>query len=181
MNEAIFYFFYNFAHQSAFFDDLVVFLAVYFPYVVVFLAGVFIIMHHEIFKAESTFQVFIEKKKEILRAFLTGTVAYLLGYGLKILIEAPRPIIALAYKQDLSLQVIPLFNEHGYAFPSGHVTFFFALTTSIFFFHKKAGYWFMACAIIIGIARVIAGVHFPIDILGGCVLGFLVAYFLKNV
>jgi membrane-associated phospholipid phosphatase len=30
--------------------------------------------------------------------------------------------------------------------------------------------------LLIGVARIIAGVHFPIDILGGFCLGFLVAY-----
>src|SRR3989344_3351084 len=132
MNEIIFFFFYNLAHQNVFFDDLVIFFAIYFPYVVIFLAGVFLIMHHEVFKAEST------------------------------------------------SQVRSLFPETGYAFPSGHATFFMALALSIFFFHKKAGFIFMFFTLIIGLARIIAGVHFPIDILGGFILGALVALLIKK-
>jgi membrane-associated phospholipid phosphatase len=174
MNYDIFSFFYNLAHQSNFFDHVVIFIAVWFPYLVIFIAGVFLLMHHEVFKAENTFQVFLEKKKEILRAFFAGIVAWVLAYVLKFLFHTLRPF-------DLFPQVHPIFPENGFGFPSGHATFFMALAFSIFFFHKKAGYVFIFFALIIGIARVIGGVHFPSDILGGFILGSLVAYFLKNV
>ena len=70
----------------------------------------------------------------------------------------------------------PLFPETGFAFPSGHATFFAALAISIFFLNKKVGYIFIFFALLIGLARIMAGVHFPIDILGGFILGSLVAY-----
>jgi membrane-associated phospholipid phosphatase len=38
----------------------------------------------------------------------------------------------------------------------------------------------MFFALLIGVARVIAGVHFPIDILGGFCIGFLVAYLFEK-
>ncbi|MEK9182811.1 MAG: phosphatase PAP2 family protein [Patescibacteria group bacterium] len=174
MNDTIFFFFYNLAHQSKIFDQVVIFFAVYFPYVVIFLAGVFILMHHEVFKAESTFQVFLEKKKEIVSSFLTGILAWILAHILKFLFSMLRPLEAFP-------QIQSLIRETGFAFPSGHAAFFMALAVSIFFFHKKAGYWFMFFALVIGIARIIAGVHFPIDILGGFILGAVVAYFVKNV
>jgi undecaprenyl-diphosphatase len=78
-------------------------------------------------------------------------------------------------------QVHSLFAESWYSFPSGHATFFMALAVSIFLSHKKAGYLFMFFALLIGIARIIAGVHFPVDILGGFVIGALVAFFVKSV
>ncbi len=173
MNNVIFYFFYNFAHQSAW-DSVITFFAVWFPYFVIVAAGVFVVMHHEVFKEDSTWTVFLEKKKEIFHSFIAGIAAWILAYVLKYLFHTPRPFDALA-------NVHNIFPESGYAFPSGHATFFMALAVSIFFFHKKAGYWFMACALIIGIARIAGGVHFPIDILGGYALGALVAICLKNV
>lgn len=155
-------------------DKIIAFLAVYFPYIAIFVAGIFLLMHHEVLKAENPFQVFLQKKKEILMSFFTGVLAYILSYVLKLLFHSPRPF-------DLFSQVKSLIPETGYAFPSGHATFFMALAVSFYFFHKKAGYVFMAFAVIIGLARIIAGVHFPIDILGGFALGVLVAYSVKNV
>ena len=144
MNNTIFYFFYNFAHQSVLLDDVIIFFAVYFPYIVVLLAGIFILFHHEVFKAESPFQIFMQKKKEILLSFFSGCVAWVLAYVLKIFIHTPRPF-------DAFPNVHNLFPETGFAMPSGHATFFSALAFSIFFFHKKAGYWFISFALIIGL------------------------------
>lgn len=178
MNNTIFFFFYNLAHQSAFLDKVIVFLAVYFPYVVVGLAGIFLLFHHEVLKAEAPFRVFWEKKKEFFTIFFSSFLAYFLSVILKILFHILRPFLALPNVQSL-------FFESGFAFPSGHAAFFSALALAIFFLHKKAGYFFMAFALVIGLARIAAGVHFPIDILGGFILGsgvsYLVAYFRKSV
>jgi undecaprenyl-diphosphatase len=174
MNNTIFFFFYNLTHHSQIFNNVVIFFAVYFPYLVVILAGLFLLFHHEVFRAENPFQVFLQKKKEILLVFFSGIVAYLVASILKIFIHTLRPF-------DAFPNVHALISETGYSFPSGHSTFFMALAFSIFFSHKKAGYVFMFFALLIGIARIIAGVHFPIDILGGFILGSLVAFFMKNV
>ena len=72
-----------------------------------------------------------------------------------------------------------IFAETGYAFPSGHATFFAALAMYIFFLNKKAGYVFMISALLVGLARIAAGVHFPVDILGGFVLGSTIALFVN--
>ena len=178
MNNQIFFFFYSLAHQSKILDGVIVFFAVYFPYIVVILAGLFLLFHHEVLKAEEPFRVFLEKKREILMVFFSGCLAWVLAYVLKFLFHTLRPFDAIT-------QVRSLVPESGYAFPSGHATFFMALAFSLFFLHKKAGYWFMFFALLIGIARITAGVHFPIDILGGFILGsgisYLVAFFRKNV
>jgi len=176
VNNQIFFFFYNLAHQSQIFDQIIVFFAVYFPFVVVILAGLFLLFHHEVLQAENPYRVFMEKKKEILAVFLSGFLAYFISVVLKFLFHTLRPFLALPNVQAL-------FSESSFAFPSGHATFFSALAFSIFFLHKKAGYVFMFFALLIGLARIVAGVHFPIDILGGFILGgtvsYLSAYFLR--
>ncbi len=174
MNNQIFFFFYNLANQSAFFDKLVIFVADIFPYLVVILAGIFLLFHHEVFRAENPFKALVQKWKEIFLAFFSGVLAWALAYILKYLVHTGRPF-------DIFPQVHSLFSETGYAFPSGHATFFMALAFAIFFSHKKAGYYFILFALLIGVARIIAGVHFPVDILGGYILGFLIAFLLKKV
>ena len=141
MNNQIFFFFYNLAHQSVFFDEIVVFTAVYFPFVVVIFAGLFLLFHHEVLQAENPFRVFLEKKKEVLVVFLSGFSAYLLSVILKTLFHTLRPFLALPNVQAL-------FSETGFAFPSSHAAFFSALAFSLFFLHKKAGYVFMFFALL---------------------------------
>ncbi len=161
MNNDIFFFFYNLAHQSAFFDNLIIFVADLFPYIVILFAVIYL---------------FFYKKdwKEFFLIFFSASFAWFLSYVLKYLIHTERPFVALQNIQNL-------FTESGYAFPSGHATFFMALAFAIFFFHKKTGYIFIFFALLIGIARIIAGVHFPVDILGGYILGFLIAFFFRKV
>ncbi len=91
MNETIFFFFYNLAHQSAFFDGLIVFFAKYFQYLVIFLAFIFLIFHHEVLKSEHPFQVLKQKWKEMVLVFFSGGLAWLLADFLKALIKFPRP------------------------------------------------------------------------------------------
>ena len=175
MNETIFYFFYNVSHQSVFFNGLIVFLADDLPYIFIGAAGVF---YYGVFEFPEAHLDFIKKNKKIITVFFAGVTAWVLSVVLKILIHAERPFVVLP-------DVFPLFPETGFAFPSSHAAVFMALAVSIFFTHKKVGYIFIFFALLIGLARIIAGVHFPIDILGGFVLGLaagaLVAYFRKNV
>ena len=66
MNNQIFLWFYGFAHQSAWLDNLIVFSAVYLPFLVGMIAGLYLLFHHEVFKIVNPVQVFLQKKKEIL-------------------------------------------------------------------------------------------------------------------
>jgi len=105
---------------------------------------------------------------------LSVGLGYLCSYILKLLFASTRPFETMPF-------VTSVFHETGYAFPSSHAAIFSALAFSIFFMHKKAGIVFMALALIIGVSRIVAGVHFPVDILGGFLLGALVAYLVKKV
>ena len=174
LNDTIFFFLYSFAHQSVLMDNLIIFIADIFPYIVIVLAILFLFFHHDVLPSRDPIKEFLKKWKEIVFVFLSGILAWLLSLLLKALIQMSRPFTVFP-------QVHSLFVETGYAFPSGHATFFSALAVTIFLFHKKAGWWFIFFALIIGIARIAAGVHFPIDILGGFILGTGIAFFLKNV
>ncbi len=82
-------------------------------------------------------------------------------------------------------QFTPLLYDYARSFPSGHAAFFFALATIIFLFHKKWGIAYFLGAIIISISRIMAGVHWPMDILGGLVAGIgsaaLVHFLIKKI
>ena len=178
INETIFHFFYNLAHQSAYLDGLIIFFAVYFSYLVILSAFLFLLFHREALASLKPFAEFKKKYREIVLVFFSGGLVWIVAKILKTLIHADRPFIALS-------NVRSLFTETGSAFPSGHATFFMGLAVALFFIDKKIGYLFMFFALILSLARIIAGVHFPVDILGGFILGSLVsasvAYFAKNI
>ena len=168
ISNQIFFFLYNFSHRSVFMDGLIVFLANTLPYIVVVVAFIFLIFHHEVLYSKKPFKAFALKWKEILLAFFSGFVAWVFAHFLKILLQTSRPFNTFG-------DVVPLFAKQDFAFPSGHATFFMALAVAIFFYHKKAGYLFMFFAVLIGLARIASGVHSPLDVLGGFVLGAIIA------
>ena len=171
MNDTIFLFFYSLAHRTEFLDKVIIFVADIFPYIVVFLAGVFLLYNYKVLlnvNCSEVFKEFKENFKRMTMVFLSSGFAFILADILKSLCHTKRPFLELP-------NVHSLFYESGYAFPSGHATFFTALAVMIFFINKKVGYVFMFFALLIGIGRVAAGVHFPIDILGGILLGSIVS------
>lgn len=76
----------------------------------------------------------------------------------------PRPFIDHAVNSLIT-------HESTGSFPSGHAAFFFALAMAVYFFNRRAGQWLFVAAISISLARVYVGVHYPLDILAGAVVG----------
>ncbi|MEI7709464.1 MAG: phosphatase PAP2 family protein [bacterium] len=160
MNESIFFFFYNLAHISNIFDNIVIFFAVSLIYVVIISALLFSYFYRKSWR------------EFFLVLFSGGVTWFLAKFVAKILFHTLRPFVIFP-------QVHSLFAETGYAFPSGHTAVAAAVAFAVFFINKKYGYVFMLLALLIGLARVTAGVHFPIDILGGFALGASVAWLIK--
>jgi len=156
----LFYFFNNLAGQSRIFDTLVVFLAGYFQYLLI---AIFLLL------------LFFSgyAKQEKLRLFwitVVSTIIARLGVVelIRFLYHHPRPFV--------TYQVHQLLSESGWSFPSGHSAFFFAMATAIYLYNKKWGIGFFLAAILMNVSRIIAGVHYPSDIIGGAVVGMAVAY-----
>jgi undecaprenyl-diphosphatase len=185
MNTQIFLFFHYLAGRAPFLDKTIIFFAMYFPYIVVILAGIFFLIHFKIFKGEG---IWFESRKR-WREFILFSLIVLIPWGigriLKSVFHTARPFDAIP-------NVHSLFPEVGYAFPSDHTIFFTALGMAVYSLNKRVGSWFLLFAFVIGIARIAAGVHFPGDILGGLIIGILAsflvlkvsssfAYFKKNV
>lgn len=67
-------------------------------------------------------------------------------------------------------------GEYYGSFPSGHMTFFFALATTVWLYNKRFGRYLLIGAFLMGIARIFVGIHWPSDILGGAVIGIASAF-----
>jgi undecaprenyl-diphosphatase len=67
----------------------------------------------------------------------------------------------------------PLIPESGWSFPSGHMLWFFALSMTVWYTNRRWGTVFFILSALMGIARIYAGVHWPLDVLGGAVIGVL--------
>ena len=109
---------------------------------------------------------FFKKAGDIFILLITSFGAYIFSVIFKNIFMIGRPAM---YNVDLH----PLLNLSGYGFPSSHASFYFAMAFTLFFIDKKAGAFAIVTAMTICVCRVLAGVHSPLDIMGGFVLGLL--------
>jgi len=105
--------------------------------------------------------------------FLSGIVSWGMASLLKVIFKLNRPFVDLG--------IIPLYNEAGFSFPSEHMAIFTAITVSMFLINRRVGYIFSLIAILVGVSRIIIGVHYPIDILGGFFVGLITSLVLTKI
>lgn len=92
------------------------------------------------------------------------------GQVLKPLFDRARPCFTVPGVKAL----VPV--AHSPSFPSNHAANVFGLACLMAM--DRGGYWLWGLPIagLVGISRVYAGVHYPSDVLGGAVLGLMVAW-----
>lgn len=63
-----------------------------------------------------------------------------------------------------------------YSFPSGHATNTMGLAIGMYILYgASVGFWLILWALLVGYSRIYLGVHYPLDILMGFTLGWLLA------
>lgn len=110
------------------------------------------------------------KKKIMWLAFFTLPTVFVIAKILSHFYYSTRPFVAGHFTPLLS-------HAADNGFPSDHGLLSFALSSIIFSFNRKWGTSFFAIGIIIGAARVFAGIHSPVDILGSALISIAVAFF----
>lgn len=154
----------DFAHHSSFLDFLGIFFASYLQYILV--AGFLIIAC-----LENSWQ---RRVQSIAAGFLSA----LIGRGIiapifYFFIDRQRPFVIFP---DITSLI-----THGAtnAFPSGHAMVFFGLAIVMYLLGGNFRTWsyiYAIFALLIGIARIFVGVHYPLDIVGGLLVGTLSAW-----
>jgi undecaprenyl-diphosphatase len=160
INDEIFYTI-NSLSKIPFWANLSLFLSYFFTYILIFLLIIFFI--------------FFGKRKmyNFSLLFLSGIFSWILANIFKNIFSINRPFI--------DLNIAPLYSEVGYSFPSVHMTVLTAISFIVFSLNKKIGIIFFMISIITGVSRIIIGVHYPLDILGGLILGLIVSFSLIKI
>jgi undecaprenyl-diphosphatase len=97
---------------------------------------------------------------------LVGVVLGLAAPLFKMVLPRFRP--PALYPYDVVLLAHPLY---GGSFPSGHTLTAFTLATILSRRHPWTAPWAFGMATLVGISRISLGVHWPLDVLGGALLG----------
>ena len=104
------------------------------------------------------------------RGALLAAVSALVALGLGQIIgkafPRPRPYLSHAVNQ-----LIP--RSLDTSFPSDHAILGFAVAVMVWRYNRRAGAVLLVLALLMAVARVFVGAHYPGDVLGGAVLGTL--------
>lgn len=109
------------------------------------------------------------KKEQVAYALAAGLTAWIVAQVIKLVFPTLRPFAVDG--GEIGVLITPI----GSAFPSAHTAMAFSLAVTIFLHDGKVGWFYLIGALIVGVARVVANVHYPVDILGGALIGTFVA------
>jgi undecaprenyl-diphosphatase len=144
-------------------DQIIIFCAKYLFFLVVVLAFVYWLKLAKRQKIEM-----------IVFGLITLAIAFVLAKLGGALFYDARPFVS-----DHLVSLFPYTADNG--FPSDHTLFSAVIAVTVYATSKKWGLVLGGLAILVGISRVLAHVHHPVDIIGSLVIAVaagLVAYFL---
>jgi undecaprenyl-diphosphatase len=161
----VFQFIHGFAGKIRIFDWLAVFIADYLGYFLIL--GFLILIFREKNWQRRTYYFFFAALSILLsRGFFTEIIRYFF--------YQPRPFLVL--------NISPLINHSDVAaFPSGHIAFYFVLALSVWHLNRRLGWWFLGLVLLMGLARIFVGVHWPSDIIGGILVAGLSFLIVKTI
>jgi undecaprenyl-diphosphatase len=91
----------------------------------------------------------------------------ILEYSLKFLVSRPRP--PMVETHIIHLTHLPVSSS----FPSGHAVSSFVSMYVLYRLFPKSIRWTLPCAIIMSYSRIYVGVHYPLDVIAGALLGII--------
>lgn len=151
-------------------NEVIYFIAEELDVYIVVIAVIFMVLHTHKYKENKPRLISRRSLTEGVYLVIGVLLAWGISYLMKIGFAIPRPFLQFP-------EITPLFYYGGYnSFPSGHATLFAGLATAITLVHRKIGIFFIVVALLIGVTRIISGVHFPVDIVFGWLLGSYVSY-----
>lgn len=153
-NTSLFFLIFGLNKHSNFADNFMIFGAEYLIYLI------FILLFFFAFKGG------VPERKALLLSLISMPIVVILIKLIHIFIVTPRPFV--------DNEILPLINYYSDAsFPSRHTSIMSAAAFSYVLTKSRWAILFILLMVWVGISRIYVGVHYPLDILGGILIGFV--------
>jgi undecaprenyl-diphosphatase len=153
----------NLAGKWVWLDALGIFFAQYFEFVLIFFLLLFLVKN---------FKKYLPLVFKSLGAAILARLV--IAEFIRWLWFRSRPFI----ENDVYLLIN---HSNTPAFPSGHASFYFAISTVVYYYHKKIGILFYLASFLICFSRVFGGIHWPFDILTGALVGIFSGWLIMKI
>jgi membrane-associated phospholipid phosphatase len=103
-----------------------------------------------------------------------ASIAAIVSRGLQFTLPThPRPFYdrPMHFLPPFTVEIPP--QQNLCSFTSDHAALFFGLAATIFSVHRRLGAAALALAVVLDVARLYTGLHYPSDLIGGGALGIL--------
>ncbi|MBK5092707.1 MAG: phosphatase PAP2 family protein [Actinobacteria bacterium] len=135
------------------------------PVVLTLLVLLVILLARDSTERESAFRC-------LICALIAVVVSMVILFALNSMFFRPRPFTTHPVH-------LLLYHNTDSAFPSNAATLALALSFAVLFYNRKVACIMLALSLYLGLARIAAGVHYPLDVAGGILLGLSIACFAR--
>ncbi|MDP3974147.1 MAG: phosphatase PAP2 family protein [Candidatus Daviesbacteria bacterium] len=157
-NESLFFILFSLGGKNIFLDWLMIFGAeaiIFLSYILIFILAIY---------------GRVKERKALVLALISFPILIIIIKIIHLFIYNPRPFI--------EYDIVPLINHYADAsFPSRHTTIMSSFAFSYILTKSKWASLFIVMTIWVGLGRVFIGIHYPADIIGGVLVGFLSVIF----
>jgi len=108
-------------------------------------------------------------QRAILRALVALLLANIILKLCNLIYFRPRPFV------DHEVNLL-FYHPTDSSFPSNPATVGFSVATAIWLYNRRLGASLLVPATLFGLSRIYCGVHYPLDVIAGALLGALSAY-----
>lgn len=155
------------AGKSAYLDSGMVFVTHYMPYIMIALVVIYIVWWFP--KRYHGAVSGLYRLAQSIEFVASLAMTYIVVQFIKVAIASPRPFAVLPH----TVLLIP--DQGGFSFPSMHTALTVAVAVSVFVHHRRLGTLLLVFALLVGISRIYVGVHYPVDVLVGGLIGWAIS------
>ena len=147
-------------------------------YIVILLAALWFVIEilksHPIKMGSRDFGINLVKKGVFILDIPLG-IAIVISESISAIYVRQRPFVT-----DSQVHLLVPHSADG-GMPSHHLVFMAALAASVYYYDRRSAIFFAVLTLITGMARVVAGIHYPTDILVGALIGVAIVYLYHRV